>query len=61
MDFSQLLEYQILGEVGILVFIHQDIVETGCQGQLRLGIVPKQDVHVQEDVVEVHHAAVPAF
>ena len=50
----EFLEYQVLGVVGVLVLVHHDIQKAlgnGLQGVL---VVAQQDVHVQQDVVEVH-------
>ena len=57
---AELLQDQVLGEVRVLVLVHEDVVETVRDGQERIGVVAEQDVHVQEDVVEVHDPGLAA-
>ena len=44
----------------VLVLVHHDGVEALGDGRQRVGALLQQDVHVQEDVVEVHHPRLPA-
>ena len=50
----KLLENQILGVIGILVLVHHYEVEAGCYLGTGLLIVAEKDVHVHQDIVEVH-------
>ena len=60
-ELAQLLEYQILRKVGILILIDHDIVESARYRFHRRRVVTQQDVHVQEDIVEVHDTCLLAF
>ena len=51
---GQLLEYQVLGVVGVLVLVHHYVEEALRNRPQRLGVVAQQVVHVQQYVVEVH-------
>ena len=61
MELAQLLQNQILGRIGILVLVHENVVEPGCDVFQRGRIVTEQYVHVQQDIVEIHHAGLLAF
>ena len=56
-ELGQLLEYQVLAAVGILVLVNHYIGETVRYRHQGLPVVLEQIVHVQEYVVEVHHPA----
>ena len=56
----QLLENQVLRHIGVLILVHHDGVEPAGDGRQGIGIPPQEDVHVQQDVVEVHHAGLAA-
>ena len=56
----ELLENQVLRVVGVLVLVHHDGVEPFGNRRQRIGTLLQQDVHVQEDIVEVHHPGLPA-
>ena len=58
---TELLENEVLGHIGILILVHKDVVEAGRHGIESLRIVPEQDVHIQQDIVEIHHPSLPAF
>ena len=55
-SLGKLLEDEILGKVGVLVLIHQYIGEAGGYLFEGLGIVLEQNIHLHQDVVEVHHS-----
>ena len=59
-DIGQFPQDQVLGHVRVLVLVHQDGIESFPDGDQRVLIPPKENVHVQEDVVEVHHAGLAA-
>ena len=61
MLLRQLFKNQVLGEVSVLVLVHKNIVETGRYRLLCLWKIPKQDIHIQQYVVEVHHSRVLAL
>ena len=50
----------VLGEVGILILIHQDVVKQLLILAQHIGAVPEQDVGLQQQVVEVHRAVLLA-
>ena len=56
-ELRQLLEDQVLRHVGVLVLVHHDVRETAGDRLERLLVVPQQVVHIQQDVVEIHHPA----
>ena len=60
MDRGELPEDEVLGHVGVLVLVHQDVAETAGDAGERLRIPLQQDIHVQEDIVEIHHAGLLA-
>ena len=45
----------VLRVVGVLVLVHHYVVEAAGDILQGIGIVAQQDVHVEQDVVEVHH------
>ena len=55
-ELGQLLEYQILGVVGILILINHYVLKARGYGLQSLRIVPEEDIHIEQDVVEIHHA-----
>ena len=61
MPLAQLLEDQVLGKISILIFIDHEVVEPRSYFLFRLGEVAQEDIHVQKNVVEVHHARRTAF
>ena len=61
MELTQLLKYQILSDIRILILIDHDIVET-ARNRLEGGrIVAQKYVHVQQDVIEIHDSRLPAL
>ena len=60
MTGGQFLQNQVLGHIGILVLVHHNVAETAGDGLQSLLTALKEDIHIQEDVVEIHHARLPA-
>ena len=54
MLLGQLLQDEVLGEVRVLILIDKDVVEPGGNGLLRFSVMPKQYIHIQQYVIEVH-------
>ena len=52
----EFLDYNVLGEVGVLVLVHKDVGKTAGQDVERFGVVAQEYVHIDQDVVEIHHA-----
>ena len=50
----------MLCEIGILVFIDKNIPEKVLVMAAYIGIVAQQDIHEQEDIVEIHGVGTPA-
>ena len=61
MELAQFLENQILGEVGVLVLVHHYVSETPGNRFKSSRIIPQQDIHIQKDIIKVHHSGLPAF
>ena len=61
MRLGQAAQDEILGPVGVLVLVHEDVAETARDGLAGIGEAFEQDVHLQEDVVEIHGAGRQAF
>ena len=61
MPGGKLLQNQVLRIIRVLILIHKNMVE--ARSDLRTGfrIIPQEDVHIQEDVVEVHHSVFLQF
>ena len=53
-DGAQLLDDQILGEVGVLVFVHEDVPEPVLVFVQEVGEVPQQDIHLVQEIVKIH-------
>ena len=51
----------ILRVVGILVLVHEDVAEATRNRCAGIGVVLQQDVHIEQDVVEIHRAGRQAF
>jgi len=51
---GQLLDDEVLGKVGVLVFIDQNKPEAVLIGSQHLRMIPEQDVGHQQDVIEIH-------
>ena len=51
---GEFLHYEILRIVGVLILIDHDILETLLVLKQHIGEVAEEDVHVEEQVVEVH-------
>ena len=49
------LQDGVLGDVRVLVLVHEDVVEAAGDYPEHVGVVRQEHVGVQEDVVEVHH------
>ena len=58
---AEFLQNEVLGEVGVLVLVHENVVEPVCNGGQRVREILEQNVHVQENVIEIHHAGSLAF
>ena len=56
MELTQLLQDEILREVGVLILVDHDVVETSGDGHEGLLAVAKQYVHIQKDIIEIHHS-----
>ena len=57
----QLLQYKILRIIRILVLVHHYIHESPryrLEGRM---VVPQENVHVEQDIIEVHHSGLTAF
>ena len=54
MHCAELLDDQVLGEVGVLVLVHEDVLEPVLVFVQEVGKVPKQHIHLVQQVVEVH-------
>ena len=50
----ELLNDQVLSEVGVLVLVYQNVREFVLVLQEQIGKIPQQDVHLEQKVVEVH-------
>ena len=57
---SQFFEDDVLGHVGILVLIHQNVAEAAGNGLQGLRTAFKEDIQVQEDIVKIHDAGLAA-
>ena len=55
-QLRELLHYDVLRIVGILVLVHEYVGEAAGQGVHSLGVVPQKYVHIDKDVVEIHHS-----
>ena len=53
-SLAQPLDDQVLGEIGILVLVHQHVAEKVLILGQHVGMVAEKDVGLQEQVVEVH-------
>ena len=53
----QLFHDQMLGEVGVLVLIHQDILELIAVSLQHIGMIAEQYVGLHQQVVEIHAVA----
>ena len=61
MRLAKLLENQILSKVRILILIHHYISETSGNRLQRSRIIPEQYIHIQEDIIKIHHSCLLAF
>ena len=61
MDLAEFLQNEILGKVRVLILIHHDIVKTAGHGSERLLVISEQDIHIQQDIIEIHNAGLFAF
>ena len=52
--FAKFLDNQMLGEVCILILVHQDILEALAIFRQHVGMVAEEDVCLEEQIVEVH-------
>ena len=57
---SQLEEDEVLGHVCVLVLVHKDMVKAGRYILKRLRRLLKEDIHIEENIVEVHDAGLLA-
>ena len=58
MGGRQFLDDKILGEVGILVLVHEDVVVAILIFVEHIGKIAQQDVHKVKQVIEVHRVGV---
>ncbi len=61
MELAEFLYYQVLGVVRVLILVHHYVSEPPRYGFRHVGAVAQQDVHIQQDVVVVHHPGLAAF
>ena len=61
MELAELLQDQILGEVGILILIDHDISEPSRYRFESSRVIPQQYIHIQQDIIEIHDSGLPAF
>ena len=54
--FAQLVNNQVLREIGVLILIHEDIAEELLILLQHVGIIAQQDIGVEQQVVEVHRS-----
>ena len=57
----QLLDYQILRIVGILILIHHHKLEPAADTLHGIGKIPEQDIGKKEDVIKIHGTGLTAF
>ena len=50
--------YVILGEVSVLILVHHYVREPVTQGKQSLSVISQQNVHIKQDVIEIHNSAV---
>ena len=60
MKRSKLRYDEMLGEVGVLIFVDKDISEKLLVMASDVGEIPEEDIHVDEDIVEVHRVSTSA-
>ena len=56
MDLAELLQDEILRVIGVLILVDHDIVKASGDGHEGLLAVTKQYVHIQKDIIEIHHS-----
>ena len=59
MPLGELLDDEVLGIISVLVLIYHDVGEARCYALQGLGIVPQEDVHIDQDIVKVHDSRLP--
>ena len=52
----EFLQNDILREVGVLILVHHYIGKARSQFMKGILIIPEQNIHIDQNVVEVHHA-----
>ena len=56
---TKLLHDLMLGKVGILILIHQNVAEEGTIASPHIGMVTKKQVGLQQQIVKVHRTRLP--
>ena len=56
---TKLLHDLVLGEVRILILIHQDVAEEGAVTSPYLGMIPEKLIGLQQQIVEIHRSGLP--
>ena len=52
--FSQLADNEVLGEIGILILVYQDVGEQVAVVLQHVGVVPEKYIGIEQQVVEIH-------
>lgn len=58
--FREAADDDVLGIVGVLILVHEDVAELLLVAGQHVGAVPQQDVGLQEQVVEIHRSVAAA-
>ena len=56
MPCGEFFKYKVLRMIGILILIHQDIIETGGYFRKSLFVVAEENIGLIENIIKVHHA-----
>ena len=52
--FGQAAYYAVLGKIGVLILVDKDISEPSAKSVADFGLIAHQNIHVVEQVVEIH-------
>ena len=52
--FSQLTDDEVLGEIGILILVYQDVGEQVAIVLQYVGVIPEKYIGIEQQVVEIH-------
>ena len=52
--FSQLADNEVLGEIGILILVYQDVGEQVAIVLQHVGVIPEKYIGIEQQVVEIH-------